>query len=270
MGKKAAGCIALACCLLLFGSTVHADSVDDLYAVYNIDKTAEVDESVTDVIKSYDRAKKFVAMYNYVDMSEYDTSIQDRELSKLNKQVTEIDNNLKAGYDLPYSEIVSLEGERSEALERIDWINNTKDCKPVVIEVPELNDLPTYEEYIAAKKEESEFELSKNIGDVKDIQFPIQDECSIKSHDIHETVFTGFSVSNALALWKGTVSFSDNGVIIIEVVGGVKVTYRGIAGTDLSEGDVVKQYQPIGTVVQECRMSLQIDDDYVDIWRLYK
>lgn len=267
MGKKDA-CIWLAAFLLSSPLYVSAETVDDLYASYGIEETVAADEEIVSTIQNYNDMKKFVAMYNYIDLSVPDTTAQDRQVAELEQRIQEIDTTLFNGYSLPVSEILELEAEQSTARASIDRINNTRNYAHVEINFPDADDVPSYADYIAAKKELSAFELSKELGDVSDVQLPVK-EGDVAKHTRMETTIKLDAPSYVQSVFPGEVISADDGLVEIKTVGNVIISYSNLDYHNVSVGDKIKQYQRIATVTNRLKLSMQIDGEYYDMWRLF-
>lgn len=268
MGKKSTAKIIAVLLILSKSMVVRAETVDDLYSTYSIVSEVQADDTDLQVVKDYDTVKKFVAMYNYIDLSVPDTDSQDRLVRELTETIEEIDKELVAGYDLSFSEILDLESRQSEAYSRIQRVNSTRNFAQVEIDVPEIDSVPTYDEYIRAKQAVNDFELSKEIGDVSNIKIPTTDASTVSKHSSLFTVIDTGSGSGVTALWKGTVSYADSSMVIIDTVGDVEVTYKNLTSVGVSEGDKVTQYQRIGFAADTFSIMLQIDSEYYDIGRI--
>lgn len=267
MGKKDAR-VWLVALLLLTPITAHAETVDDLYSMYGVGEEVKADESVLQTIRDYNDIKKFVAMYNYIDLSSPDTSSQDREVTELTKRIEEIDIELLDGYSLSLSEILDLEAEQQAARESIDRINNTRKYAHVDIVFPDADNMPTYDEYLKAKQELSAFELSKELGDVKSVAVPVSNGV-LSQHTKVSTTFDLKDSSYVSCIFPGTVISAESGIVEIETVGNVIISYSNLDYYTVDVGDSVKQYQRIATATDKLKLSMQIDGEYYDMWRLF-
>lgn len=267
MGKKDA-CVWLACFLLCTPMYVHAETVDDLYESYSINKTVDADEDVVSTIRSYNDMKRFVAMYNYIYLSTPDTDTQDQQAIQFEKRIQEIDTALYSGYNLPVSEILELEAEQDTCRASIDRINNTRNYSHVDIDFPDADAIPSYEEYLRAKQELSMFELDKELGDVTDVQLPVKNG-SIVQHTAMETSIKIPVSSYVQCVFPGEVISADNGLVEIRTIGNVIISYSNLDYYSVNVGDKVKQYQRIATATNRLKLSMQIDGEYYDMWRLF-
>lgn len=267
MGKKDA-CIWLAVFLLSLPLTVSAQTVDDLYDVYGIDKEVTADESILSTVDSYNNMKKFVAMYNYIDLSTPDMSSQDKQVAELEKRIKDIDTMLFAGYSLTLTEILELEAEQQTASESIERINNTRKYSHVMIDFPDPESVPTYEQFLQAKQELSSFELSKELGDVLGVELPVNDG-EIVQHTKVETAIKVPTSSYVMCIFPGEVISAEDGIVEVMSVGDVVISYSNLDYHNVSVGDTVKQYQRIATSTGRLKLSMQIDGEYYDMWRLF-
>jgi len=267
VGKKdALGWLALT--LLLAPITANAQTVDDLYSLYSIEKTVDADEDVIATIRNYNDIKKFVAMYNYIDLSAPDTSSQDIKIAELEKRIEEIDTELLAGYGMSLSAILDLEAEQKAARESIDRIKNTRKYTHIDIDFPDATKAPTYDEFLKAKQELSEFELSKELGDVTSVAVPVPDG-TISQHTKACTSFKVTEPTYVSCVFPGEVIFAKDGILEIQSIGNVVISYSNLNSYNLEVGDTVKQYQRIATVIDNLQVSMQIDGEYYDMWRLF-
>lgn len=267
MGKKDA-CIWLAGFLICSPLTAHAETVDDLYRSYGIEDTVEADERIVSTIQNYSDMQKFVAMYNYIDLSVPDTTAQDKQVAVLEQRIQEIDTKLFDGYSLPLSTILDLEAEQEVARASIDRINNTRNYAHVEINFPEADEIPTYDEYISAKQELSAFELSKELGDVSDVQLPVKTG-EVTKHTKLDTIVKAESPSYVQSVFPGEVISASDGLVEIKTVGNVIISYSNLDYHNVSVGDKIKQYQRIATVTNRLKLSMQINGEYYDMWRLF-
>lgn len=268
MGKKKAAKIIVVLLLLSKSAVVHAETVDDLYDVYSVYSEVRAAEEDLQVVKDYDTVKKFVAMYNYIDLSVPDTESQDKLVRELTSTIEQINSKLATGFDLSFAEILDLESKQAEAYSRIQRVNSTRNFAQVEIDVPEIDSVPTYDEYIRAKQAVNDFELSKEIGDVTNLQIPTTGTSTVSKHSSLLTLIDTGSGSGVTAVWKGTVSYADDNMVIIETVGDVVVTYKNLTSVGVSVGDKVSQYQRIGFAADTFSIMLQIDSEYYDIGRI--
>lgn len=267
MGKKDA-CIWLALSLLGTPITAYAQTVDNLYDLYSIEEEVTADESVLETIRDYNDVKRFVAMYNYIDLSAPDTSAQDAQVAMLEKRIQEIDTQLFDGYSLKVSEILELEAEQQTARESIERINNTRKYSHVDIEFPDADNAPTFDQYLKAKQDLSAFELSKEIGDVSSVALPVRDG-EIIQHTKLETSIKIPTASYVMCVFPGEVISAKDDVIEVRTVGDVIISYSNLDYYEVSVGDIVKQYQRIATATGRLKLSMQINGEYYDMWRLF-
>ena len=247
----------------------NAETIESLYNLYGISYEENTDEDSEKIIKDYDKIKKFVAMFNYIDLSVPDTASQDKIVRQLEKRIDEINNELYGGFDLTFSEILELENEQAEAYKHIQRINNTRNYVNVEVTFPNADKLPTADEYIAAKEKLEELENNKFIGDISNIQVPVSPYGKVTKHNTEVTIISTSIGSDAISLFNGTVVESNLNTVTVKSGNDVYVTYSNLLSTSLVEGDFVEQYERIGTTPKSFEISLCIGDKYCDVGRLF-
>lgn len=270
MGKKVTALVVSLLYLSMSVLPVSAHTTDDLCEIYDIPIVDGTPEDAAQVVKDYDAIKRFIAMYNYVDLSVPDTSSQDALIEELKSEVKELDNQLLNGYYLSWSEILDLEDRRDKALRTISDIERTYDYVNVEVDIPSAEDAPTFQEYTEAKKVIAAYKASKEIGSLTNLNYPISGDCMIYKHTKVKTVFTCPSLSGVKSLFNGVVTYVDDECVEITTCDSVVVRYDSMYSVDVAEGTTVYQYMSIGTVYKQLDVILSINNKYCDVNTLFE
>lgn len=270
MGKKVAAVLGLFVTFSLCSMQVSAHTVDDLGTLYDIPILDKTPEEAVKVLKNYDEAKRFIAMYNYVDLSTPDTSAQDAMIQSLEATVKETEQKLLNGYNLTLQQIIELEVLREEALATISYIQRTYDYVQVEVDIPASNEIPTFDEYLAAKQTVAQYTAAKEIGDLAHLAYPLSGDAQIGKHTKVKTTFTCPSLSAVNSLFNGVVTYVDDECVEVTTYDTVVVRYDNLYSVDVEVGDTIYQYKSLGTVYKQLDVSMSINDRYCDITMLYE
>lgn len=268
MGKKDTAVVAAIILLIANPLTARASTVNDLYSVYGIEQNVITDNEALDVIDKYNNVKRFIAMYNYIDLSVPDTTSQDMQIVALERRISQIDTELFNGFNLSISEILDLESEQISARESIDRINKTREYSIVYIDLPEADEVPTYSEYLEALDRVESVNKANYIGDISKVELPT-DNGEITDHNSEVIRIKCNSPTPVVSVFDGIVSEVTDNLVTVISSGNVIVTYDRLSVVTVKTGDVVNQYQQIGYTISSLNMSMCILDKYYDMWRLF-
>ena len=277
MGSKAIKSLIAILLLITLIPTldVRAASVKDLYNFYDIDYDTEVPSQLSETIKGYDSAKKYVEMYHHVVTSEFDTTCIDIELQNIDIRLSEIENELLGGYYLTLNDIYLLEDEYYSLLERKDDLIKSLETYTVDVDSVNTSNVPSYEDYKNAVRDKNDFTAKLEIGVVDNLTVPLQSEAIlIESTDLSSTYKT-VTGTGVLSLFNGVVESvedSDNGLsIVINHYNGVKSYYDYLEETSLVEGATVYQNQNIGYILgNKLNLRLSLNGEFVNVSELFK
>lgn len=267
--------IAYTCLTLLTTPLqVNAASVDELYSLYGIKYNATLDGTVSETIKGYNNAKRYVEMYHHVSTAEFDTSVIDAELKHIDSRLKEIKEELFAGFYLTLDDIYLLEDEYNSLVDRKEELCQVDTDVTLDYQVPNLDTVPAYADYKEALKIRNEFEAQKEIGLLEGLEYPLQ--ASSIMYDVN-TLFTTFKTidnTGVLCLFNGRVEkvedTRDGLQITIDHYNGVRSIYNYLEETSLRTGDTVYQNQSIGYLLgNKLTLQLQLNGEFVDVSKLY-
>lgn len=270
MGKKnSAKVIAAFLALLIPRITVNAETSEDLYHLYGITIEDMIPEDVLATVSDYNTVRKFVAMYNYIDLAVPDTESQDKSKEKLEKEISDAENQLLNGYYLSYEEVLALEDKISYAYECIDYIDGTYDYEQVEIDIPNVSSIPSKDSYNQALNVMSQYTSSVPIGNLENLQLPIE-EGTMVSHAESGCELITPKYSYALSLLNGDVLSVSDSSLTIRTGSQILIRYKDLADVYLEPGDTVEQYDRIGLVKESMGVEMIIADKHYDIYEMYK
>ena len=87
MGFKKTAAFVVTVCMLMQPLVVNAESLDKLYEKYDIDYEVVIPQNVTETLKNYNAAQRYVKMYHYVASSIFDKTEIQSELSEKEKEL---------------------------------------------------------------------------------------------------------------------------------------------------------------------------------------
>lgn len=275
MGKKAAKAIVIALlCAASIQLPVHAATASDLYEVYGKEFTVDLPEDVVAKIRAYESAKKYVSMYNYVANSEFDVKAIEDEIRVTTRERDSVSNELLAGYDKSTAELFELESRYTELSNKLDRLQKSLESFDVDVTPVNIGDVPTYSEYVEALRERNDILGSTEIGDLEELQVPVQSLATCKSLDDTSATYRCVEGTGVVSLFNGTVEkvYVDDTYglcVCIDNHNGIKTYFCNLELVDVMEGETVYQYQRIGYVYgSTITLQLQLDEEYVDITKI--
>lgn len=270
MGNKALKAVIILCVsFLLKPTTVFASTAEDLYKVYNIKFEAEYPENVLSTIQKYDNAKKYLSMYKYVALSDYDESIINKKIDNLIEEKNKIEEQLLSGYNLSLSDIYALEDKYVTVCKQLNDAESTSKTYSVEFNKPEPDSVPTYKEYIEAKRIKASIDTQMDIGDLDNVN-PVTtayliDECSdnVITLDVPDS-------ATVVSLFNGEIARIDTDGITINHYNGIYTFYGGVNNVYVDVGDTVYQGQAVGTVDENLILKCKVGNKIVDINKLFE
>lgn len=266
--KSKAIAVALICCLL--PTNVSAGTAADLYELYGKEFQVKYPESVTQTISKYQEAKKYAAMYQYVITSEYDDGILQKRAEELKKTITSAETTLLNGYSMDIEDIYETEESYKSSLSLLEDTELAMQRADVQYNVPTVKDVPTYTEYCNARTLKSCYDTYSNIGSIKDITYPVDSACLVEYEDATKLKLATIKESVVVSLFNGVVVDVHETDLTISHRNGVYTFYGGLKDIAVEVGEEVKQGQPIGYSSGHLTLKLKIDDEIVDIAKLFK
>lgn len=271
--KTAVGVMTIA--LLLTPLSVHAESVDKLYEKYDMDYEVYIPQDVSETIKNYNAAQRYVKMYHYVASAIYDKDAVKAELAEARKQLAEVEMQLRNGYSLTLSEIYELEDTYTELKhdeERLQsaLIEYEPDWGSEVAE-----NVPDYAGYTEAKKTRDAIIASQEIGNITSPDIPVASQALLYDDSDTMTIYKTIPNATVLAMFNGKVedikSTDDYGLTVkVNCSNGVNYYICNLESTDVKKGDTVYQGQNIGNIVDtKAVFRLQLDGTFVNVSKLY-
>lgn len=270
MGKKAFKAILVIFIVMLFKcTTVNASTAEDLYKMYNIKFETKYPEDVLNTIRKYDNAKKYLSMYKYVASSEYDESIVSKRINELECEKSTIEDRLLAGYNLSISEIYDLEDRYVTVCKHLNDAKKTIESYDVDFTRPEPEDVPTYSEYLEAKKIKSSIDTKMNIGDIVNIK-PTNVAYLLESSTENSMTIKVASGTTVTSLFNGEVVMINGSGITIDHYNGIYTFYGDVDETYVNIGDTVYQGQALGTVDDFLTLKCKVGNKIVNINKLFE
>ena len=238
-------------------------------AFYDMSFEPKYPDDVLDTISKYDVAKKYVAMYQYVVYSEYDSSVIESKIVELEKEKASLEEQLLAGYDLELSVIYELEDAYLSTCTKLEDYKKSLVSYEISTDEPVSEDVPTYEEYVDAIQVKKRIDELSDIGNVDKLSFPVSG-----AHLISEKTNTGvlYSVidgSSVTSLFNGEVVNINGGDITLNHHNGIYTFYGNLSSVVVSEGDIVKQGDLLGKSSNTLLLKCKVNNKLVDVSKLF-
>jgi len=249
---------------------IYADTVEDLYNFYNISLTDSEPDEAVDIVTRYDKAKRYVAMYQYVADSNFDKKIIEDRVATLEERLEDITKALNNGYYLSASDIYRLEDEYVTCSKRLSESKKALSNKSVDIKDSVPSNVPSYEEYITAKKELSLYDYSADIGDLKFISYPVSGAALVKDITDESITLSVKEGSDILSLFNGIVVGVTEDSVTIQHSKNVYSLYKNLKSNKVVLGDKVTQGEIVGKSNNTLFLKLKIEDSLVNISELFK
>lgn len=279
MGIKARkAAIAFILCSGLLCSTLapSAITVEELYDFYDIAYEVEIPQNITETIKNYNAAQRYLKQYHYVASATYDTEPIEADLKKVKTEMDEVETELRKGYSLTLSEIYDLEERYEELLDDKKHLESA-----LVIHEPDWSsevavNVPDYSGYEEAVHERDAIIASTEIGNIKDIEVPVQAKALLYDNSDEMTIYKTVSGASVLAMFNGTVTSIDKDkdyglTVTIDHNNGVYSYCCNLKDACVKVGDTVYQGQVVGYTLDSLAVfRLKLDGTFVDVSCLYK
>lgn len=257
-------CLSVPCC------SVHASTASDLYAVYGMEYTPKYSEDILDTIQRYDNAKKYIAMYQYVALSEFDTTKIDTKLEELSKRKAELEEQLLGGFSLELNELYLLEDEYNDVCTQLDNYEKSKVSYEVEYSTPTPDDVPTYSEYVTAIKEKSSIDTLADIGNLDNLKPPFTSASLIESKTNSEIIYRVATGTTVTSLFNGTVVAIDSIGVTVDHHNNIYTLYSGLSDVYVEVGDTVYQGAAIGAANDLVKLKCKVNSKIVDVSKLFK
>lgn len=275
MGFKKTAAFVVTVCMLMQPLVVNAESVDKLYEKYDIDYEVVIPQNVTETLKNYNAAQRYVKMYHYVASSIFDKTEIQSELSEKEKELKTIEKQLRGGYNKTIVEIYELENKYLELSDDVNRLQSSlKDYQPDWgSEVAE--NVPDYSGYIEAKKIKDEIVSSKEIGLVTEAKVPVASKALLLDNSDTYTVYKTISGTGVNAMFNGKVEAIEEDPdygLTITVNSNNDVYYYicNLHEATVKVGDTVYQGQNVGYIMDtQAVFRLKLNGTFVDVSRLY-
>lgn len=276
MGEKAYKWLMLFVALVLLAQpcAVHAASVSELYTLYG--KTFEVDipEDILHTISTYNNAKRYVSMFNYVVNSEYDTESIRNEIAALDAELATLESKLMSGINSNIVDLQLLEDTYVSMLKRRTNLEQSLISYTVDDSEFDPGSVPTYSEYSEAMRTKNAVMADLEIGNIDDLMVPAQSQAKLMEVRDTECVYKVIEGTGVLSLFNGTVEDvivdDEYGLsVIVDNKNGVKTYFCNLEIADVTPGETVYQNQRLGYVYgSKLILRLELDEDFVDISKL--
>lgn len=271
MGIKKITAVIMSLSLILYTPAVTScETTTDLYSMYDMSYTVEYPKDIMDTISKYQNAKKYVSMYQYVILSEYDTKLLDERERNCLKTIEKSEKSLLGCYNADLQTIYSYEDAYVTAVRQYDDVVKSKVTAPIDYEAPKPADVPTSSEYRKACNKKAYLDSCSNLGDVTDLHYPFNVACLIDSTDNNRITFLTQRDALVQSLFNGKVAKCDNTSLTIYHYNGVYTHYTGLSSVSVKKGDKVRQYEPVGTSTSKVTIQLKLNGKLVDISKLFK
>lgn len=271
MGIKKITAMLMSLALVLYTpTTANCETTTDLYDMYAMPYTVKYPKGILDTINKYQNAKKYVSMYQYVILSEYDTEILDTRERNCLKTIEQSEKSLLGCYNADLQTIYDYEDAYVTAVRQYDDVVKSKVTTPIDYEAPKPANVPTSSEYRKACNKKAYLDSCSNLGDVKDLHYPFNVACLIDSIDNNSITFLTQKDALVQSLFNGKVAKCDDTSLTIYHYNGVYTHYAGLSSVSVKKGDKVRQYEPVGTSTSKVTMQLKLNGNLVDISKLFK
>lgn len=270
MGFKAFKTIILMLLLLLaFPIKVKADCASDLYELYGVEYTQVYPDGVIETIQKYNDAKKYLTSFQYVALSDFDSSILNKRLSSLTKRKEHLKHELSNGYYLSWDEIYLLESEYNDVCNKIYNTEKIVSDNSIQTPIPPMTDVPTYTQYQDAISIKKNIDNNSDIGTLHNIKPPILDAFILDTNS--DTSCTYRTVRNArvVSLFNGVIKEVGTDYIIIDNGNSIISYYRNLKSVNVDLGDTVKQGDVLGTSNSYVTLQLSLNNNFVDVTELF-
>lgn len=271
-GTRIIAPLILSLCVAL---PVHASTVDELYDYYGKEYIVEIPNDVSETIKQYNAAKKYVSMYHYVINSEYDVSILETEKATLEKELEVVRTGLHAGYNKTIGEIYALENRYLEIKGRLSNISDAMNSYEVPTASLSVNNVPSYSDYKVAMKRKNELLSQAEIGVVPSRGYPLQSQCHLEEHSKAFTRYATINNTGVTAMFNGVVkeikNDADYGLtLIIDHYNGVLSYYCNLEEVTVKVGETLYQGQQVGYIIDSTAIfRLSLSGEFVDVSTLF-
>lgn len=266
MGKKKSAekiILTFAALFLLCPTTCHAATPIDLYEMYQMTPPKVVSSDVTEIISSYQKAKREAAMYGGIsrlDISNGYGGLR-KQLSEYKSKQKKLLKSLDNGFKLSLTEIHSIE---EECLMLDDKIAELEEKLSHELQMPEITDVssaPTKEQYVKAVTQRDTMLKQSDIGVIHNIDLGASVLSSVEGKTVLETP----PDTVIKALFNGVCVDSTESTVTLDCGYGILYSYTGLSDTYISKGDSVSQYDYIGkSRVKNISLALQLQGNPVD------
>lgn len=276
--KKRKTIISLITCsmLLCYPLVPSAATVEDLYDAYGMEYEVDIPQDITETIKNYNAAQRYLKQYHYVATATYDTDPIKADLKKVETEMDKVETELRKGYNLTITEIYALE-------ERYVELSNDKKRleSALVMYEPDWSaevavNVPDYSSYEEAVHERDAILSSSEIGNVEDVTVPVQAKALLYDNDDLRTIYKTVSGASILAMFNGTVTSIENDkdyglTVTIDHNNNVYSYCCNLKDACVKVGDTVYQGQVVGYTLDSLAVfRLKLDGTFVDVSKLYK
>lgn len=275
MGKRAAIFTLGIFCFMLLSTHVKAASAEEVYEVYDMEYSVDIPKEVTETIRAYDNAKKYVSMYTYVVNSEYDIESLTLKQTQIETELRIIESKLLSGYDTPQVELYSLEDEYHSLKTQLENIRSSLHTYSIEMESVTANSVPTYTEYKEAVQTKNDIVARMQIGEVEQLKVPVQSVAKLIKHDTKSTIYKVIEGTGVLSPFNGVVDKvyvdKDYGLcVVFDNYNGIKTYVCNLETVDITEGDTVYQNQRIGYALGSTVLfKMSLSDTFVDISKIF-
>lgn len=276
MGFKAIKAVALALGISLIPAVfVNAESVDCLYSFYDMDKHVTIPDEVQQVLSSYQDAERYVNMYHYVIISDFDRSLLESQLESVTSDLERTELKLRNGYSLTLSEIYELEDTYTQLMKRRNELENSLSRQDSDYDIPNPGQVPTHAQYVAASEKKDKIIKESDIGDFEERKIPIEGAALLRYNDSDYTSMSVADKSRVKPMFNGTVEDIyedvDFGLTIkISHSNGAYSYVCNLESVAVVVGENVTQKTVVGQLVDNIAVyRLELDGEMVDVSELY-
>lgn len=253
---------------LLLPINCKADTCTDLYSLYGMEYRVQYPAGTIETIQSYNYAEKYLTMYYNIAKCEYGTSELVERQKSITSRMAELEEKLSYGYYLTLSEIRSLESEYLSLEEQLSNVEKSILTYDMNTDIIDSSSIPTKDTYNDALLVKSEVDTQATLGDVKKVKRPFNGKSLLKDEDDESITFSVANRTEVVALFNGVIESVDDNGIVLNCHNGIKVYYTGVKFPSVSVEQLLSQYDVIGLSSNTVKVSLQLDDSFVDISKL--
>lgn len=252
---------------MLNTTSVYAANTKSLFLLYDIDYVPTYPQDITDTIESYENAKRYAFMYQYITKIPDKSPVIEKRLEEVDAQLAKVKDKLKNCYFLPMDEITALEEEYTELNDKHNDYTNALHLYTVDNSDYDFSNVPTAKEYYKAVELKKYYSGEHTIGELL-VKYPTDEKPTKVTKNANEVVLT-IPETKVKSMYSGRVTNTNNNSVTISHFDGVYTYYGNLKDINVKVGDAVSQYTPIGTAEGDLTLRLKVANKIVDISKIF-